>query len=249
MAKKVKISFMIVVWSIVAIQMYVNYRQDVERTVTAFSVVDDNASEEIIKGYGYFETMKLGDVSRRKMLERIAGDLGITDGYAFSAGEGDGFSKTILTKESRNARTVLQLVSLYDELDVNGVPEQYIAVEITTRAGTKQAVELYHKVKQIYEDMGLESQVSLEIDASHRGNYVETKGQGIFEDILSAVKAKKVDDVMENGICTVYGYTKTEKDYLVLNGKKVNIQIVLTYDEEKDTTYIKIGMPIVNSSY
>ena len=54
MTKKVKISFMIVVWSIVAIQMYVNYRQGADSTVTAFSVVDDSIRSETVKGYGYF---------------------------------------------------------------------------------------------------------------------------------------------------------------------------------------------------
>ena len=249
MTKKVKVSFMIVVWSIVAIQMFVNYRQSTGETVTAFSVVDDSISEDIIKGYGYFETMELGDVSRKKMLEELAEKLGITDGYTFSSGEGDGFRKTILTKDGRYAKTVLQIVSLYDTSVENSVPEQYIAVEITASAGSKQAVKLYHKVKKLYEEMGLKNQVSLEIDAGRRGNYVDSKGKGIFEDIFKAVKARRVDSIMENGICTVYGYTRSEEDYLTLNGKKVNMQIVLTYDEEKDTTYIKIGMPIVNSAY
>lgn len=249
MTKKVKISFMIVVWSIVAIQMYVNYRQGVDSTVTAFSVVDDSIMDETIKGYGYFETMELGDVSRRKMLERIAGKLGITDGYTFSEGTGDGFTKMILTKDAKHARTVIQIVSLYDNEDAGGVPEQYIAMEITADGSSKQAVELYHKVKQIYEDMGIKCQASLEVGASRRGNYVDSRRKGIFDDILKTLKARQVDSIMQDGICTVYGYTKAEDSYLTLNGKKVNLQIVLTYDDEKDTTYIKIGMPIVNSSY
>lgn len=249
MTGKVKVSFMIVIWSIVAIQMYVNYRQAEERTVTAFSVVDDSVSSETIKGYGYFETMKLGEVSRKKMLENLAGELGITDGYTFSSGSGDNYTKMILTKRGKHATTVLQIVSILDEMDENGIPEQYIAMEITTSEGAKKVVDLYHKVKDIYDDMGLESQVSLEIDASKRGNYVSSKGKGVFEDIFEAVKARRVGSVMENGICTVYGYTASEKNYLTINDKKVNIQIALTYDENKDTTYIKIGMPIVNSSY
>ena len=200
-------------------------------------------------GMSELETMELGDVTKKKMLERIAGKLGITTGYTFTMGEGDGFSKTILTKESRNAKTILQIVSLYDEEDAYGAPDQYIAIEISTRTDTKQAVDIYEKVKKIYEEMDIESQVSIEIDASRRGDYVSLQGKGIFEDIFREVKAKKVDDIMENGICTVYGYTKAEDNYLVLDDKKVNIQIVLSYDEDKDITYIKIGMPIVNSSY
>ena len=75
MSGKIKISFMIVIWSIVTLQMYINYRQNERRTVSAFSVVDDNVTEETVRGYGYFETMELGDTTKKKMLERLAGKL------------------------------------------------------------------------------------------------------------------------------------------------------------------------------
>ena len=55
--------------------------------------------------------------------------------------------------------------------------------------------------------------------------------------------------IKENGIYTVYGSTRLEDAYLTLNKKKVNIQITMSYDEEKNKTYVKIGVPIVNSSY
>ena len=249
MSGKIKVSFMIVIWSIVAIQMYVNYRQYENKAVTAFSVVDDYVSKETIKGYGYFETMKLGDVSRKRMLENLAGELGITDGYTFSSGAGDGYTKMILTKKGKHATTTLQIVSLMDGDDENAVPEQYIAIEIETAESTKKAIDLYHKVQKAYDEMGVNGQVTIEIEAEKRGNYVSTKGRGIYEDIFRQVSAKKVDEVMENGICTVYGYTKKEDEHLVLKGEKVNLQVVLSYNESRDKTYIKIGMPIVNSSY
>ncbi len=249
MTGKVKISFMIVVWSIVAIQMYVNYRQEASRALTAFSVVKDESLTETIKGYGYFETMKLGTVSRKKMLEKLAKDLGITDGYTFTSGAGDGYKKLILTKRGRHATTILQIVSLSDELDESGVPEQYIAVDITTKKKYNSAVELYHRVKKLYKDMGLNGRVSLEVEAEQKGNVIADKGEETFDELLSGLNAKKVDAITDNGIYTVYGYTRNERDHLMLNGRKVNVQIVMSYDEEKDKTYFKIGMPIVNTSY
>ncbi|HCJ07478.1 MAG TPA: hypothetical protein DHV96_03655 [Lachnospiraceae bacterium] len=63
------------------------------------------------------------------------------------------------------------------------------------------------------------------------------------------VHAKKVDVIKENDIYTVYGYTRLEDRYLMLNKQKVNIQIVMRYDKTKDQTYLKVGVPIVNSSY
>lgn len=248
MTNKVKVSFLILVWSIVAIQMYVNYRQDVNDTVTAFSVVDDSVSEEIIKGYGFFENTSLSPKMKRKMLENIALKLGITDGYSFTTGEGDGFEKMTLTKEGKHAVTRLTIVTLRDE-EVSESSEQYIAMDIETAKSTEQAYSLYQKVKRVYKEIGVDPQVSIEINASRRGNYVSEEGKGIIEDVFDMARAKKVDSIMENGICTVYGYTGREDGYLKLNGKRVNLQVVLTYDEDEDTTYIKIGMPIVNSSY
>ncbi len=249
MSGKIKISFMIVIWSIVTLQMYINYRQNERRTVSAFSVVDDNVTEETVRGYGYFETMELGDTTKKKMLERLAGKLGITDGYTMSEGCGDGYRKMMLTKRGKHAVTILQIVSILDETDKNAVPGQYISIEINTAATTTKAVNLYNKVKELFAEIGKQSQVSLEINAQKKGDFVSLKGRGIYEEIFRQVKARKVDEVMENGICTVYGYTKAFDNHLMLNKNKVNVQVVLSYDENDDVTYIKIGMPIVNSSY
>ena len=122
---------MIVIWSIVTLQMYINYRQNERRTVSAFSVVDDNVTEETVRGYGYFETMELGDTTKKKMLERLAGKLGITDGYTISEGCGDGYRKMMLTKRGKHAITILQIVSILDETDKNAVPGQYISIEVS----------------------------------------------------------------------------------------------------------------------
>lgn len=248
MTKKVKISFLILVWGIVAIQMYVNNHQDVNDTVTAFSVVDDSAYEEVIKGYGFFENTSLSPKMKQKMLENIALKLGITDGYTFTEGEGDGYEKMTLTKNGKHAVTKLTIVTLRDDEDESAA-EQYIAIDIETAESSEKAYNLYNKIKRVYKEIGVKAQVSLEINASKKGNYVKENGRGILENVFDLTRAKKVDSVMENGICTVYGYTKKEENYLKLNGKKVNIQVALTYDESDDTTYIKIGLPIVNSSY
>ncbi len=41
MNRKIKISLMILIWSIVAIQMFVNYREDERHTTSTFFVIED----------------------------------------------------------------------------------------------------------------------------------------------------------------------------------------------------------------
>ena len=249
MTRKAKISFLIVVWSIVAVQMCVNYRQHMKSeqdTVTAFSVVREEGTKETIQGYGKFGDMELSVSNKKKMLENLAQKLGITDGYTYSGSSGDGYEKTILTKNGKHAVTILQIISMEQE---GGEPEQYIAMSIATEESVEQGIALYQKVKRVYDEIGVEAQVSLEVEATGKGNQVSMEKGGIPDQIFRAIHAKKVDTVKENGIYTVYGYTRLEDRYLVLNKKKVNIQVVMRYDQNADQTYIKIGVPIVNSSY
>lgn len=249
MTRKAKISFLIVVWSIVAVQMYVNYRQHIQlqqSTVTAFSVVKNEVTKETVQGYGKFGDMELSAASRKKMLENLAQKLGITDGYTYSGANGDGYEKIILTKKGKRATTVLQIISMeQDQKD----PEQYIAVSIVSEGKVEQGVSLYQKVKRVYEEIGVEAQVSLEIEATQEGNQVDLEKGGLPDQVFRFVHAKKVDVIKENDIYTVYGYTRLEDRYLMLNKQKVNIQIVMRYDKTKDQTYLKVGVPIVNSSY
>ena len=226
--------------------MYVNYQEkNSEETVTAFSVVSGNTMEETISGYGYFEKIELSKETKKQMLENLAYKLGITEDYTFTTGKGSDYEKITLNKDGKNAMTTIQLVSMETETE----PEQYISMEIKTKGTVQDALSVYRKMKQSYEEIGVDGQVSLEILAEQEGNCITEGGENPLDDIFSEVKAKKVDSIEENDIFTIYGYTRQEDTYLTLNKRKVNIQGVMYYDEQEDKTYMKIGVPMVNSSY
>lgn len=247
MTKKVKLSFLILIWSIVAVQMFVNYHEQVKskQAVTAFSVVDKNVTGETIKGYGYFGTMEISDEMKKNMLENLALKMGIKDGYTFSEGKGDDFVKMILTKEGKYATTTFQIISLMGAAN----PEQYISVQIETAADVEDAFELYQRTKRVFDEIEVNSQVSMELEMEQQGNLWEEDGKGYMKQLFEIAQAKEVDRIEENEIHTVYGYSDLSESYIVLDDKKVNIQLVMFYDEVVDKTYIKMGIPIVNSSY
>ncbi len=248
MTKKVKISFLILVWSIVAVQMYVNTeeRTDTEdEVVTAFSVMDEGVTGETIQGYAYFGKMEISDEVKEEMLKNLAWKLGIQDGYEFSTGQGDGFSKMTLTKKGKYATTLLRIITITGQ----ETPEQHITVQIDTVADVEKAFSLYHRTKEVFEEIEVDGRVSLEVEMEKAGDVWKTKGKKFAEEIFDLGKAKTVDVIEENEIHTVYGYTSSESAYLTLDGNKVNMQVVMSYDEVGDKTYVKVGLPIVNSSY
>lgn len=249
MTKKVKISFMILVWSIVAIQIYVNYQEKMKNRselVTAFSVSENEVADETVNGYGYFGAMELSEETKERMLRNLAQKLGITDGYTFMNGNGSGFEKKMLVKHGQFAETTLQIISLRKDVEET---EQYVVLEIKAKEDISKAITLYQKVKRIYKEIGMEGQISLEVSMEKDGLPEEPLFSELADEIFDLTEAVKVDEVRENDIFTIYGYTRLEDSFLKLKGKKVNIQVVLSYDKENQRMHCKMGIPIVNSSY
>ena len=70
----------------------------------------------------------------------------------------------------------------------------------------------------------------------------------IAEKIMKYFSADIVS-VHTGDVCTVYGYTDDIREYVISNGKKINIQVSCSADEPDDTTQINVGTPILNGSY
>lgn len=275
MTKKAKISFLVVVWAIVAIQIFVNYQQKKNQSqsaVTTFSVVNNQVIEEMVEGYGYFGTMDLTTETKEKMLRNLADKMELEGDVSISTTKEDNWEKMKLTSDSGSTQATLQLVSLQQEEDET---EHYILMNIFTQSTLENGKACYNRMKQVYEEIGVQGQVSLEVVLEKDGNLtedVEVDNSGVNSDlqgendsveggdlqgennsevdmILQTMNASEVEEICENDIYTVYGYTRDEDSYMMQNGEKVNVQIVMYYDEEADKTYIKVGVPMVNSGY
>ncbi|MDE6433070.1 MAG: YwmB family TATA-box binding protein [Lachnospiraceae bacterium] len=255
MTRKVKISFLILVWSIVALQIFVNYqqsRQKQEQAVTAFSVVENDVVEEMITGYGYFGRMELSDDTKEQMLKNLADKLEISAPYDIHSSTGESYERLELIHGTEKMEVVLQLVSMGNvSEDENGgeeEAEQYILIRINTRDSVKQGKEYYDMVKRIYEEIGVKATVNFEVMMEQTGNLI-VNAEETVDRLFDVLHASLVETINENGIYTVYGYRREEASYLMHKGEKTNVQLVMAYDEENDKTYIKVGIPMVNSSY
>lgn len=248
MTKKVKISFLILVWSIVAVQIFVNYQQKAQKhkeVKTAFAEVESQIIDETISGYGYLGKLELSDSMREKMLRNLVDKMEISDSGILEQSNGDDYEKMILDCSEGTAQFKLQLVSMDGG---EGPKEQYILINITAKDSISQGKVYYDLVQRIYEEIGVHATVNLEIMLERQGNLM-LEAEERTEELLDRLDALKVDTTEENGSYTVYGYRKSEDSYLMHKGEKTNLQLVMAYDEKQDKTYVKVGIPIVNSSY
>lgn len=169
--KKVKISFLILVWSIVAIQIYVNYQdrdklrklEKREQAVTAFAVTEDIPESSMIIGQGYFGDMEISDEIKKEMLANLAQKLAIPEGYTFYQSKNEDGTQMTLTSKLEESMTNLQIISKGS----SEKPKQYIIVEIKT--DSEDIYELYEKVERVFREIGLEEQVQVEMTVKKNG--------------------------------------------------------------------------------
>ena len=238
-------------------QIFINYQQShqkQEESVTAFSVVENNVIEERIAGYGCLGRMEISDETKEQMLKNLADKLGLDTSYEMSSSIGEDYERLELVHMKGITEITLQLISMEATDRTAGSKEdgveaeQYILMNIDTGESVEKGKAYYDMVRQIYDEIGVKGTVNLEIMMERTGNLMPEAGEEM-KSLLDKLDAAIVEEIYENGICTIYGYRQEEESYLMHKGEKTNVQLVMTHDEEHDKTYVKVGIPMVNSSY
>lgn len=81
------------------------------------------------------------------------------------------------------------------------------------------------------------------------GKLTEEKKKQIVQQILKESAAYEVRTISTQDWYSVYGYTAGEEDVVNVNGRRVNLNIAITYDEEKGENHIYVGSPLLSLDY
>lgn len=173
MTKKVKISFLILVWSIVAIQMYVNYQdrnrlqrmEESSQVVTAFSVAETESEGNMIIGQGYFGDMEISEEMKKEMLVNLAKKLEIMEEYTFCQNEKEDIVQWTLTGTEGGCTANLHIISK----GKTEKTQQYIVVEIKAGGAEEDIYSLYERVEQVLNEIGLEGKPEIEMKIEKNG--------------------------------------------------------------------------------
>lgn len=122
------------------------------------------------------------------------------------------------------------------------------ANEYVSKAG--KIIDLQNNILDFCEKEDMEVNVySLVLGGSYLGclsdDYIEKNTKEIYKKLGGAC----IDEKHVDGRYISYGYTPLVGNYIVTQKDKVNLNIVYTYDEEKNETKIYLATPIINTQY
>ena len=251
MRKRAAVYIFILIWMVVAMQLVVNATMvKDDQLIEAFSVVRTIPVESDVEAYGYFGDMYLSEDTKEQMLVNLAKKLGITEDFTINSVEGESYAKSQLLKDGAFARTDLQVISINTQ-DANGedILQQYFYATIKIYNSVEHILYYRDLLEDTFSGIGMKADVNIYLAGEMEGELDKNKKEWLVTSFLEAMEAKEVYGNRTKDLYTIYGYTKNEREYVYQGGEKVNVNIAVTYDKDKNRTRIHMAVPFITKSY
>lgn len=94
-----------------------------------------------------------------------------------------------------------------------------------------------------------ESMEAILMEKEYEGQLSREELQALSSEIFAEKKAESVQGIAGDGIFSAYGYSPFLPRYVTSEGKRINLNVVSSYNEETDTTKIIVASPLYNEDY
>jgi len=238
----------LILWIITAANLVLSSWKRVgkEQIISAFNnetYTDIRASIATMGKYGDFN---ITDNAKKLILEDIAEDIGINR-YAIEDTVEEGNKVKTLSQSSDNGDVVCKFITVEEIPDAEC--KQYIYIGINLNNSAEAAFSYEEIVKNINEKLGIDSTVTVNLVGEMEGELSSGVKDMIVDGMLKNINAKVVVQNRDDELYTVYAYDDDIKEYVKLGRNKVNVNLSIAYDEERDVTMIYLSTPINNQDY
>lgn len=140
-------------------------------------------------------------------------------------------------------------VFILHSTNFDGNKQAHIIIDIVQNKGYKDIVEVSKRSKKILQKYG----GSIETTLCFVGNYPQemSKDENLkkIQDIAKFLKAKKVEEVIEESYISTTLYTPLIADSITYQQKTVNLHLAMRYNAYEDKTYLWLATPLITTTY
>lgn len=243
--------FVIVMWA--AVLLYLVSRQNYyreEEIVEAFMQTPYSAVESRVEAFGALPGSYLTEDEREKLVKEIASMLGITEPYSLEKTESEDIQSVILCKPARQAVTniVYQLKTTKNG-QLQTETNQFVSISIDMSDSVDSGVRYKNMLEHIFELYGIEGEVSLSFTGEISGSLSLKERNTLAEKLIDNIGGKIVRQFRSDELFTIYGYSRRLEKYEEVAGEKMNFNLAISYDEEREVTQIYLAIPYMMEDY
>lgn len=205
----------------------------------AFSLLNPKESTGTVTITGRYLPPPYG-FSEEKLLKHFGEQIGLTVDGEIRCVDFEGRRELVYEKTAAEAHSVLKLVCLTEG------EAYYLCAEISlSDKNALQVSWLRKELLQSAEETGLtEVSVTLELCGMFDGEIPLAEKDALTDRLLSELYAQPVYENRQNNYYTVYAYTGAVEDYITVERNKINVQVLIDYNPNKDCTEVVLASPL-----
>lgn len=205
----------------------------------AFSTLAPEESRGTITLTGRYLPPPYG-FSEKKLLSYFAEEIGLLVDGEIREVDFEGRVEHVYEKEAAQAHSIVKVVYLTEP------EEYYLCAEITLFGKSATTIaEFRTQMTRGAKKLTLEEvTTTMELCGIYSGEIPLASKDALTDKLLYELLAQPVYENRENANYTVYAYTGAEEDYIMVEKKKINVQVAIYYDNDSNQTEVVLASPI-----
>ncbi len=237
------------------VQLLVNYAfRDESKMLHAFAAADAKVVESKLTLVGNFGEKYMTAEDKNNMIDYVTKSLNITDTLQKEEVRGASTTTVMAQRQNKKAHAEIELVSVDSKKkDSSKKTNQYLYVTVALFGDASKILEYKGLVEKAYEELGIkEVNSSVMLQGTYDKELTTTEKNAIVDKMLNDLQAKVVRENRTSNsgnAYTVYAYTPVIDDYISVEQKRINLNVVFTHDASDKTTTLYVATPILNTDY
>lgn len=198
-----------------------------------------------LQAWGQISNMKNSLEEMEEKYGRLARCLGLDEGKKAIQVEKDGFI-SISHLEIRGDETW--------QLSIQSIPmdpeegETYLGLLCITSSPARAQIR-YNALVPLLRDMGLAQEPAVVFTGFAGGRLEADSQRELAQNMALVVGGGFVEGVAEGDLTSLSFYNGDDEGFIVVNGRRINLNIALKYNPLKNSTYLHVGVPLINCDY
>lgn len=230
--------------------------------VTSFMQTEDNILEALVRTNSEVNAFELETAAefgngylsieaKEEVIRLVAEKIGLEVDEEIEVLKQGNNSEVFIDKTSKNARTLIKLVSVEEE-DSLGVVEMnhYILVRLKVNENLNSIVQYRDLLNKILSDLNSSNiQTTMQLIGTYQGKLSLDQMNAIADNMIKLLHGEVSYENRQEDFFTVYAYSGLLEEYITSMGTKINIHIATNFDETTDTTMLYLGAPVIKADY
>jgi len=221
----------------------------VNNIVTAFNKASLLEMSASIEAFGEYGVLYLSQDAKDTILKDIAAKVGINN-YSIETTREDDNSTTTLSQTGQNGEVICKLVTVETVVEQNVIQaKQYVYIDVILNNSVESAFSYEKIVKDIVKNLKIDTTVTVNLKGAVKGRLDISLKDSIANSFINSMNVNVVAENKTDDLYTIYGYTSDIDEYINVSSNKINVNIMMNYDETKDETNVYVATPISSEDY